>query len=156
MRFFKGQGSIEYLALFTITLLILIPLFFSATDLLSDRQESVSTDRLRASVESLGNAINFMCLQPEGSEREVSFSIPPQVDLSQSFIGNESVSNTTIKFALRTGDSIEIIDIATSCAVNSTMPANSGDYFFHLKRHSKTSDIKVEVCYRQFVSGTCG
>ncbi len=157
MRLVKGQGSIEYLALFVVTLLIIIPLFFTAFSLYTSREESTSIDQVRSSVESLSDTVDFLCIQPEGSEREVPVNVPNRVNTSATCFGwgeNGDFScenNKTIKFSIQGADIVETIDGGTKCEINGTEIPGGGNYLFHLKKHSDF----VEICYKEFENGVC-
>lgn len=132
----KAQSAFEFLGVALIGMLLFVPLFFIALDLLGGRSFEAALGKARTASSSLADSADALCLQPEGSKTEVLVSVPEFVDAD-----NSSIANKTVKFALRYKDRLEFVFATTRCDVNGTLPNRSGTYIFEVKRESALVNI---------------
>lgn len=132
----KAQSSMEFLGVVLVGLLLFVPLFFIAMDFLSSKSFETSLSQARLTTTSLANAADTICLQAQGSKTEVIVPIPASLDND-----NSSISNRTIKFALKNRERQEFVTATTKCDINGTLPSRAGTYIFEVKREASIVNI---------------
>ncbi|VVB57863.1 Right handed beta helix region [Candidatus Anstonella stagnisolia] len=134
--FGKGQGSVEFLAILGVALVVVVVMTVAANDrLVALGKERTLTDA-ENSVNDLARAANNVYHRGSGSSQNVYITIPSDTNLSKSYIANH-----TINLNLRGTD----VSARTEAQVSGKFPFSTGGTW--IKVQSKGSYISVGNYY---------
>lgn len=117
----KAQAAIEYMMIISISLVILIPLFFLVNSYISSSKDELKIRALEDGVDSLAEASDMVYFQGYPAKMSISMYIPDGVQ-------SATVSGNLIRVNVRTSSGITDIIALTQANMTGVLPTQSGTH----------------------------